>query len=383
LKTPIKNTIQAEFYVSSLDNRVDEYSDIWNEFLPSNRHYQDNTVNNLTFCDYFKVTEDFVFSKKFKICEYVSHTFLQNKPIDSIKIIIKKHGEFYHPAKIDFYSDSLYFSAVINVAVSDAGKYCIQSEINALKRIDLKTESVPHIFSYGEIKAGNDAIIVAFVAEWFENYHEFHLSYDKNDSNKKKIIVWDYDNGNYFLTDSESKALYYKASEIMTDCFNPVSSEQIMPWHHAAGDFVIKKNEKGIDVKLITVRQYTSFIDDPEVDNNPDLEMTLFFLVNLSIRMRLDRIDGIKDIAWSNDSAVSDIIDGFLFSLEKKGKLGNFDISYCEIFKYYLKKIELDEIIQIITIISDSYNSGSPDVKLINENKRSHGQLIYNSIMLL
>ena len=94
-----------------------------------------------------------------------------------------------------------------------------------------------------------------FLGEWFEGYNEFHISLDPADE-KHKIIVWDHEHGNYFLSTDQTKALYRQAAKILTCYYNVETFEQISSWHHAAGDFVLKCQNDEIDLKLITVRQY-------------------------------------------------------------------------------------------------------------------------------
>jgi hypothetical protein len=43
---------------------------------------------------------------------------------------------------------------------------------------------------------------------------------------------------------------------LLTAYYNIDTGEQIFPWHHAAGDFVVTPLAEGFPVKLIAVRGY-------------------------------------------------------------------------------------------------------------------------------
>lgn len=76
----------------------------------------------------------------------------------------------------------------------------------------------------------------------------------------------------------------------MTCYYNAETFEQIFPWHHAAGDFVIKLQKNNMKMKLITVRQYAPMLENKNetAKNNTDsdiylmLEAMLVFFLNLS-----------------------------------------------------------------------------------------------------
>jgi hypothetical protein len=36
---------------------------------------------------------------------------------------------------------------------------------------------------------------------------------------------------------------------ILTACYDPISSRQIFPWHHAAGDFVVRVERERVGVR--------------------------------------------------------------------------------------------------------------------------------------
>ncbi|MCD6214526.1 MAG: hypothetical protein J7J46_06080, partial [Candidatus Desulfofervidus sp.] len=95
---------------------------------------------------------------------------------------------------------------------------------------------------------------------------------------------------------------------------------QIYPWHHAAGDFVANIKHNKIAVKLTTVRGYepiVGFIKDNNI--NPIFALIQFFLI-LSLKMRLDKFDGIGEIGWLGNFCVKATVEGFFEALKNKRK---------------------------------------------------------------
>ena len=162
--------------------------------------------------------------------------------IEEIRIILDKHGAFYHPAKIEVALKDSSISFVLNIAVTEAGQQCAQSEYRILKRLnaDFPHSFIPEVYARGSdmIQTGSVETRM-FLAEWFEGFNEFHLSLDPSDG-IYKIAVWDNNHGNFFLTNPQTMHLYRQAAKILTYYYNIETFEQIFSWHHAAGDFVLK-----------------------------------------------------------------------------------------------------------------------------------------------
>jgi hypothetical protein len=81
---------------------------------------------------------------------------------------------------------------------------------------------------------------------------------------------------------------------------------QIFPWHHAAGDFVIRVDGEKTSVKMITVRDYVPMAG---IETEPDSEQAILdalviFFIHLSVRMRLDRLDGVNEVVWAPDACL-------------------------------------------------------------------------------
>jgi hypothetical protein len=297
---------EFEFFLYQDKLPLEKDSAAWNAFLPTNRKAAlpaENTA--LSYGDYFLALQAFL-DKHFPDAQKVS-------------ISIQKHGEFYHPSKADVWKNGTSACFVINAAVSDIGKHCIEREYLLLKHLGsmVSPRFIPEVYAIDKIQLEDGREIPMFSGQWFDYYHEFHLSQDSDSS--MGLAVWDTDKGNYFLSENQALSLYQQAAKILTLYYNPDTFEQIFPWHHAAGDFVVKCDDAHrIDVKLITVRQYISPMECEENDPEAVMGGLLAFLINLSIRMRLDRADGVGDILWADDIALTGTIKGFSDALKLK-----------------------------------------------------------------
>jgi hypothetical protein len=78
-----------------------------------------------------------------------------------------------------------------------------------------------------------------FMGDWLDGFHEFHLT-RRTDNDKLAMVIWDGAEDRCLLSTKQERTMYRKAAMILTACYDPVSSCQIFPWHHAAGDFVIR-----------------------------------------------------------------------------------------------------------------------------------------------
>ena len=301
-------------------------SSLWESPLPMNRHhFQESDTDNtghagLTHGDYFTAVRRFLETERFHL---ISAAFDPEKrdPVSDIQICLMKHGEFYHPARVRVASTNRHRSFVLNVALSRSGRGVIDAEVSALERLGNLTGSsfVPKVYGKGSVEIGSDLTADMFLGEWFEGYHEFHLSRRPSDG-AQTLCVWGENDIPRYLAPEEAYLIYHQATRILTLYFNMISTEHISHWHHAAGDFVIKHEPDRLKVKLITVRHYGPLLRMDETAHGPSQNdhamaaLVLFFLT-LSIRMRLDRLDGISDVVWADDTAVIGIWTGFLEGL--------------------------------------------------------------------
>ncbi|MFC1817318.1 hypothetical protein ACFL0M_15620, partial [Thermodesulfobacteriota bacterium] len=150
----------------------------------------------------------------------------------------------------------------------------------------------------------------------------------------------------------------------------------------AAGDFVVKLREQRVDVKLITVRQYQSMFKNTAGLENATLiaEALLVFFLNLSVRMRLDRLDGIGPVVWSGQEAVDGIVKGFFKGLTLKPPIPVFTEPIAVYFKVYLQAISETDFLGMLIDIVATYHPKSPDSAVIKPHLERHAADLYRAI---
>jgi hypothetical protein len=289
------------------------------------------------------------------------------KEIFEIIIRTEKHGVLYHPASVEVILKDSRLKFGLNVAVSDTGRHWLKEEFGVLLKLYSKfaLPYLPKVYGYGELNA-----MSFLLEEWFEGYHEFHISRDEE--NKQHLKLWDFDHGYKYLSPEQSFEIYKKASQILTLYYDLEDFSQILAWHHAAGDFVTKIEDNKIDVRLTTARKYEPFIGFADSNAlNPILALCYFFL-NLTIRMRLDKLDGLEEVVWADDTCIDATLIGFFEALQTKENLKTYlNLPEAEDFLSLLQSFTQEELKTIIISLIDQYRDTS-DYPVIISNIDKH-----------
>lgn len=233
-----------------------------------------------------------------------------------VSLISEKHGAFYNVARVRLLLSSGEVSFAVSTAASEAQKAAMARETAALKALEGQAPEglIPRVLCEGEAPyaAGNEPArsLGLFMAEWYEGFHEFHLA-AAHPHDATRIALWDGQPTRHFLRVTEAAQLYRAAARLLTLCYEWRTGRQIYPWHHAAGDFVARTDRGPVDVRLITVRDYRRLVPDDGAGRNPLLDLIHFF-ANLTVRMRLDRLDGTGPLAWGDIPCVEACLTGFL-----------------------------------------------------------------------
>jgi hypothetical protein len=237
------------FSISSTSNTVNNRSELWNHPLPADRFAGDaNDGKVVTIGDYFTAASRFLSENAYTviICASMALTDRTTCPADikEINICLVKHGAFYHPSMVTVSTkNSKRFCLALNLASSPEGIQIMDREFDALEKLSSNTDRIPRLFGKGGYSTENGIPVSMFAAEWFDGFYEFHVS---RCDDSFKIIVWDTDAGHYYMDEKESMSVYRQVAEILTICYDFNTGEQIQPWHHAAGDFIVKKNQWGL-----------------------------------------------------------------------------------------------------------------------------------------
>lgn len=358
--------------------------------IPSNAGQ--GTESELTYGSYLRMVKRFIARDSYKLLlEAVSDRVgktITLKDIDEIVIRSEKHGGIYHVARVEVSVNKILIKFATIVTYSPQGKDCMNREFAVLQELREKFPSfLPRVYFKGEekyqaVKVGEESALM-FLGEWFSGYHEFHLSVDETDS-KQKVIIWDFDDGYKHASGRQYREIYKQAAKILTLYYDIDTFRQIFPWHHAAGDFIVRTEPDGgqIDVKLITARGYRPLIDFSIDDPNNKLAALIHFLSNLSIRMRLDRLDGVGDIAWADDLCVDGVIEGFFDALEVKESTGEYSIGRVEDLIRILQCLTIDDWKGVLAESLDTYSEKDPDLPLILDHLNSHAERLHSVVQM-
>ncbi len=388
-------TRSIPFVYSLYDERdtIGPQSVFWNKRLPQTRSCfgsgktQQINGKRFTYGDYFVAAHTFLEKSLFLFPDLFRSgsqtSFPPSENIESISICLKKHGELYHPSKIDVIRNTGKNTYVLNLAVSNTGKKWVQSEYQNLKALNraFSPSYIPRVYDIGTSKVRTGQETYMFLGEWFEGYHEFHLSF-RSPENLIAIRLWDAERSHFFLSPEQTLSLYRQATRVLLHYYNLKTFEQISPWHHAAGDFVAKVNGDTVGVKLITARGYGSLLKRAEHGTTMQrtLEALLLFMLSVSIRMRLDRIDGVGEMTWSGDIAVKGVVDGFFEGLEQKPENRIFPAPLADCFKAYLTGYRESDLYDLFKSMTSRYPSRTPETVLIQKNLIHHTEAVFHAV---
>jgi hypothetical protein len=308
-------------------------------------------------------------------------------PIRSIRVNLEKHGEFYHPAHLQVLTEHQEISFVLNVAVSETGIRHIMDEYLCLQKLNSEFDHsfLPRVYGIGEVTAAGNRRISMFLGQWFEDYHEFHLTRSLSDD-KNQIAVWHPRNNRFFLSLEQSRELYRQVAGILAYYYDVETFLHISAWHHAAGDFIVRVDAAGLDVKLITVRRYTPLLTDLEslesTGRSPELilQALLIFFLNLSIRTRLDRLDGVGHMVWADPATVGPTLAGFAEGLALKPPVRGLPDSIERCFRYYLSVCTREDLYDLINAVTKVYNPDTAEHRLLRRNIDEHVETLSGAI---
>lgn len=322
---------------------------------------------------YFQTIEDFLQRNRFKhIIEVINKKYKINislKEIYEILIRAEKHGVLYHPASIEIFHKKGITKFGLNIAFTERGKTTLKNEFKILKKLHIKYKLpyLPEPYIFNEINS-----IAFLLEEWFENYHEFHMSIDKH--GRKRLKLWEFGKGYKFLSGKQEFEIYKEVAKILTLYYDIYEFDQIYPWHHAAGDFIAHVNNKRIELRLTTARDYKPFMEFEHKKVHPFLPL-FYFLLNLTIRTRLDKLDGIGKVVWADSFTIEATLSGFFKALKlKKDKKTDWELT--NKFLNLLKSFKKEDLYSTCNPILRLYR-GTEDLKIIKSNLDEHIEKLY------
>lgn len=337
----------------------------------------------LTYGEYFQGVTDVISRDGYRLLADATSRRLtediSRADIQEILIHAEKHGSDYHPARIEVVVGNSCVPFVMNVAVTERGKAWLCREFEVLKYLNRKYDLpfLPRTYFQDEAPHGSGQIrnnMLMFLADWFEGYHEFHLSINEEDGSRS-LVLWDTEKGFCRLSRPQAWQIYSQAAKILTLYYDIETFEQIFPWHHAAGDFVVKQQEESVDVKLVTARQYAPMLERSEGISAHD--GLLFFLLNLSVRMRLDRLDGVGVLAWADDECVDAALEGAWQGIRIKERNGAITTGFVAEFVRYVRSLAREDLSDRFHVLIDASEQAAPDMPVIKRHVDGHISKVY------
>ncbi|OQY50069.1 MAG: hypothetical protein B6230_06980 [Desulfobacteraceae bacterium 4572_89] len=306
----------TKFFISGWPERLVRSSPLWSRSLCS----QDTKGGeDVRIGDYLEAAGRFIaldgYAALLRGVAFETDRRVSISQVERVDLFLEKHGAFYHPVRVvaHFWEGEPPVTLALNGAVTEPGLALSGRESGLLEQLHQKmaAQSIPRMFGQGQISSAGKKMAF-FLAQWFDGYREFHLTGDGD-----RMVIWDGKGGEIFPDAPDYYVIYGKAVEILTRLYDPVSFAQVHPWHHAAGDFVVRPGD--LDVKLVTVRGYAPLFAPDTNDASPELEdvcqgLVLFFL-NISLRMRLDRIDGTGEYHMVKTDVMDHLVEGFFNGL--------------------------------------------------------------------
>ena len=343
----------------------------------------------LTLEDYFGALQEFILSDNSDLLRAALHR--RNPPdnrgmadVSEVSIRSEKHGAFYHIASVVLRCPDAHVKLAVTTALSKSARKSLLKEMSILQNLAaLNPEFLPHIYGSKTVTwrtASGAQEFFMVLEEWLEGYHEWHLCTDPA-SREQKIRLWDYEKGYRFLSRAESYELLRQGAYILTSYYDQATFRQIYPWHHAAGDFVVRADSGSISVKLISARQYDPLIYFDRAGKADRLVAAIHLLLNLSLRIRLDRSDGVGEPMWLADYAVAAAIDGFFAALHDSGAAGRSLLGSLEEFLEILLVFDVPEIIAMYGPLLEIYDSEDQnDLRLIREKLPEHALKLHEAL---
>jgi hypothetical protein len=329
-----------EFFVGHPPRSIGPASPQWAAPLFSGRRAAAPTdpASTVTYGDYFMAVGDYLSKDRMAVLKSAAGREMgQTVTLDRsvpIRIHLVKHGAFYHPSLVTLKISRIDVPLVLNVAVSPQGRKQLPVEVESLRALRrILTENlVPRVYASGSGCASDHTPFPMFIGQWFSDFHEVHLT-GADSTRRQQWLVWDEQQGPWHLDSAQVADFYHQAVYILTCSFDPHTLCAVLDWHHAAGDFIVKRCASGLAVRLITVRRYAPFFRQ-EAGEAVDLELLLnglaVFLMHTSLWMRFDRLDGTGRMVWADDRTVAPMWEGFVQGVRTMARCNGFPEAFVE-----------------------------------------------------
>jgi len=288
----------------------------------------DGCTHKSTYGQYFACIEHVLAQEDALLRRAMQEDQGQSRPPRHIRIRAQKHGALYHPASLEVgWPDGLNAHYALLVAISRPGREALRREAALLQRL----QSGPgRDFLPRPLGLVEDGARTFLLVPWFTGFHEFHVAADGS------WQLWDHDLGLRQIPLVQVGRIAEQTARILTLCLDTESGACIHPWSHAAGDLIVRMGRlpKGrgedvegglcgdqVDVRLTTVRDFR-----PLIKTDTPLSALFAFFLDLALRSRLDRVDGVGEWVWLGREVLEAARQGFQEAADQRGADGSLHL---------------------------------------------------------
>ena len=111
------------------------------------------------------------------------------------------------------------------------------------------------------------------------------------------------------------------------------------------------------------------------------LQVMLLFLLKLSLRMRLDRLDGVGDLVWADESVVRETVAGFRSALAQKPQPEQLPDTPIQCFDAYMTQCSESVLQEILEAVIADYPENHPEKSILLRETKGHARILFQSIM--
>jgi len=366
--------VAFEYFLADRDHPVHPDLPIWTKPLPSSRNSKPPS-DGPTYGDYFSAVRCFLEEDGFRmlsaaVCDLLPHP-AGTPDFQTINIFLEKHGEYYHPAQVALSLADTVCRFVLNVAVDTPGMDLVLREHDLLEMLYRRFHKpyLPKVFGAGIVPISGERNAGMFLGEWFDGFCEFHVTQMEP---HQQIALWVPSTEPSILSEPQRRYIYRNVASILTSFYDIETFAQISPWHRAAGDFIFRPGDPGMALRLVTVRGYAPVLPEKSDDLAEILQAMLVFCVHLSIRTRLDRLDGTGEVVWADGVALTETVAGIFQGLREMETPEVFPGPVAEVFCAYAGSLSKDDLMDWAEAVLAAYPKTAEETGVLRRHLSEH-----------
>jgi hypothetical protein len=336
---------------------------------------------SLTLLDYFSSIERFVLQNEGKLLlRALHHQLKRHVMLGEIRRMVirsEKHGAFHHVCRVGLSTSAESVPFAVYTAVTERGRHSLAREFETLTRLarSFPFHYLPAVYAKEEFvypPGPKGSKLLFLLAQWLEGYHEWHFHRTEG-QDAYALCIWDLQGGYRYASLEERFEIFKQAAKILTLYYDVASSCRIHPWSHAAGDFVVNGGDGDLDVKLSSARGYGPLLKFDESDKFRPWIAFVYFFLDLSICMRLDRCDGTGEVVWAEKQDLAATIKGFYEGMALKDEGQMALLGPARNLGAFLRTFVPDEIFKLCSDLKNAYtHMDSETLAVISQNLESH-----------